>query len=1697
MPKKSILKKRMDVEPASRDQSPQVDNLSSNKDERSVSSAGAGKSVEQNSLTTDSQHLSSLPMAVKMGLLDSSASSFSASAAAQTTESPHPHGSSQPIVATTSWTLSSSAKIGMEGSVTGQNPLCEQTGGPTVSPYSSTLGNMLFNKSVPNSQAVPFSGMNVFPEHKEDSQKGPDQSSLLSKTLDPKQKRSTEIEDEERFLYGDEDDKKPEHQKASSVNTVPALPAKGSPNKQEFEKIHDLLKTIGLDIGVAEIGELAVRTQERLHGKKLVPKMSQPASEKPQSTSSANPKAEVSDPQVKTEKTGKLEAAANTKPPLKPALKETTPPVMQQNPAPVPKEKPQLILRKPLPKETPKVEIPVQPPTAPSPVVQPPTAPSPVQPPTVPLPVVQPPTVPPPVVQPPTVQPPIVSPVPDPTPPPISPSQIPVYTPYPHTPMVPRYNMPPPNYNPYTPYVSYPTSNWTMYSQMPPQQPPPQIMTPPAPHMSVPVSTPTPQYNPRSNLRVIETTEDLTEAKAAVKPDAKPTTPLAALLAKQEAERKNKESEKLKVLEELDSVRKEHKVKKENLKTLSAKVDQLRIQQGILLRKKRREKDGHKDPLLEELNNVLESALKQMTSLCEEIDTWRHKQHQLIKVAEILGVSPSDLAEKSEPKKERSPGSPSRNSDTDLRTNSDSSKSANDLKANNDQTFKADVKAKSISKSGDDTKSMGTSKLSSVTKSEDVKVKATPPRQSPNHKNSPEPRSPYLSKSDDVKKSRDKSRSKSPRPCSPSSKKSSRSEEPPPFRLSEIFEFYDSGSHWCEDCNAICLTLSEFLLHLHDKKHNQCVKEEQTPWVKKTIQGMEPKKQKVNIPLKGSEFMVPVSGYYCNLCKELFPDHISAEEHLRAYAHNDKYKKHTDVNIDYEKQRREKKKASLMAAQEASRILAEQKRKLADQKHEAHEHSRSKKAKKEEHEEERKSKSKHHASASPPSSNQKRNKMPEKESQKNQRLNKTPENESSKNQKCSKTPEKEPKSNQKCNKTPEKEPMKNQKRNKTPEKDSSKNQKRSKTPEKEPSKNQKRSKTPEKEPPKNPSLKFFWKTSENKNPAAVGASVLNIRKEEEPKTLSLKPKGFAIKLLGKSSTLPGNALSPSHSVTPTTVTSAAPATSAASSSPTTSTSQTKVRPNLPSVVNVRAATPAVTMSKPAPLNTFLSIKSSNSTSKSLPVVKNKPTSVNQEDMVSKALGGGVLLKDSTHPESTDKPANKDQEETTVKSPKVVHIIKKQDYLFNVLVSKKEIIENDNKEVKSEKESPGSKNPQLPFSQKSGSVSTSTSGPDIQVQSSGSNVQQTQNAKSPVQNPASSPVSSTAPVKFSISSSINSSFNNAKADSTSNQQTGKAELITIKEESGVQAPPQAKASSQLEKETPKEVKASAFSINPVTGRFEYLPVQETKPKDTNIQKVPETKSMSIAVSHVSSVKPNKPASTPLVPMMKPRSTFNATTRLNQKFKKAPLSLPSSLFGHIQDTGCKDIKITSVESQKTNLLSPVQNKSSPGSWAKPSPVNPSTMQQELDSYYKLIATEEDPEDLTTSEDQDSEVAPQLMNVVGIPHQTKEECPPDKVKLEREPPVQAPIIPDDSGEDLDDSDMACEVPDVSLNSLSGWNFMQSSYASSKVYGSSNQQPWNLASENRLIIQEKSTIAQVTTVANPENSMEDLSVYVTCDSD
>lgn len=63
---------------------------------------------------------------------------------------------------------------------------------------------------------------------------------------------------------------------------------------------------------------------------------------------------------------------------------------------------------------------------------------------------------------------------------------------------------------------------------------------------------------------------------------------------------------------------------------------------GELLRKKRREKGGHKDPLLQEISHLQEDVMTQISNLRKEHEAAEKKRSEIDKVALILGLTPSD-----------------------------------------------------------------------------------------------------------------------------------------------------------------------------------------------------------------------------------------------------------------------------------------------------------------------------------------------------------------------------------------------------------------------------------------------------------------------------------------------------------------------------------------------------------------------------------------------------------------------------------------------------------------------------------------------------------------------------------------------------------------------------------------------------------------------------------------------------------------------------------------------------------------------------------------------------------------------------------------------------------------------------------------------------------------------------------------------
>ena len=66
-----------------------------------------------------------------------------------------------------------------------------------------------------------------------------------------------------------------------------------------------------------------------------------------------------------------------------------------------------------------------------------------------------------------------------------------------------------------------------------------------------------------------------------------------------------------------------------------------------MLRKKRREKDGHKDPLLVEVSRLQDNIMKDIAELRQEAEEAEKKQSELDKVAQILGINIFDKSQKS------------------------------------------------------------------------------------------------------------------------------------------------------------------------------------------------------------------------------------------------------------------------------------------------------------------------------------------------------------------------------------------------------------------------------------------------------------------------------------------------------------------------------------------------------------------------------------------------------------------------------------------------------------------------------------------------------------------------------------------------------------------------------------------------------------------------------------------------------------------------------------------------------------------------------------------------------------------------------------------------------------------------------------------------------------------------------------------
>uniref|UniRef100_G3PEY9 U1-type domain-containing protein n=1 Tax=Gasterosteus aculeatus aculeatus TaxID=481459 RepID=G3PEY9_GASAC len=545
---------------------------------------------------------------------------------------------------------------------------------------------------------------------------------LLGSAEGKAQEKVDDIDDEEKFLYGDSEEPKPLLNTTVQVlnSSLPGMEPMEEGERQaleEYEKIQDLLKTIGLDLGVTEISKMAARTKERLHGNKPAPKT--PTRSRRYSSASSDGSrgcGRRSHSSSSTSGSSRSRSRSCGRGGSWSSRKSSAPHKSHQD----------------CKQSTSGQSAALPPPPTPDHNI-----------------------------------------LPGVSIPPYPPSQV-------HGLMPP--NFPPPGYSQYGNYLPY------MHQQWPPMYPPPTMAVPP--QVGLDEFPPAPPYKQPYGILAPEP-----GAKAGSGRRAAPVTWYRV------SEEQNNESQKQKVLEEREKLKQERDVRMKKKEYLMKELERLRKQQGELLRKKRREKGGHKDPLLQEISHLQEEVMAQISNLRKEHEAAEKNRNEIEKIALILGLIPSDRPRR--------------------------------------------------------TAKLPTSAPASGVSPDELSGDAPPP---------PEP-----------------------------------------------FEYYDAGNHWCKSCNVTSGSMFDYFTHLHSKTHRKTLDPYDRPWAStptKIIKNLK-SEEKLTKPAKGSEFLQPVRGFFCLLCKQFYGDAICAEEHVTTHAHNDKYKKQMYENPLYEQRRNLDRQAGL------------------------------------------------------------------------------------------------------------------------------------------------------------------------------------------------------------------------------------------------------------------------------------------------------------------------------------------------------------------------------------------------------------------------------------------------------------------------------------------------------------------------------------------------------------------------------------------------------------------------------------------------------------------------------------------------------------------------------------------------------------------------------------------------------------------
>ncbi|XP_038213548.1 protein MLP1 homolog [Zerene cesonia] len=119
------------------------------------------------------------------------------------------------------------------------------------------------------------------------------------------------------------------------------------------------------------------------------------------------------------------------------------------------------------------------------------------------------------------------------------------------------------------------------------------------------------------------------------------------------------------------------------------------------------------------------------------------------------------------------------------------------------------------------------------------------------------------------------------------------------------YVYYDPEMHWCRVCNEFPPTAKDYLNHLHSAAHHKnAAAHMEAPWhsVTGVNEGFQtfPSAPTKRTPIKGLQFFVPSTAWYCKLCDQFIGDLHCASAHLKSVVHAKNYTNFVEQNPHWE-----------------------------------------------------------------------------------------------------------------------------------------------------------------------------------------------------------------------------------------------------------------------------------------------------------------------------------------------------------------------------------------------------------------------------------------------------------------------------------------------------------------------------------------------------------------------------------------------------------------------------------------------------------------------------------------------------------------------------------------------------------------------------------------------------------------------------